>query len=57
MRALSDRRVAYLSIPKAARLTAEWQQAGLSSFAYRLAHLVVPRAALVAAVAFAFYLF
>lgn len=57
MRALSDRRVAYLSIGKNARQPLEWQQAGFSSFAYRLAHLFVPRSALMAGVAFAFYLF
>ena len=33
-----------------------WLQAGLSSFAYRLAHLRAPRPALLGALAFVFFL-
>jgi hypothetical protein len=39
-------------VPRSSR----WLQAGFKSFAYRLAHLALPRPAMIAAVAAMFYL-
>lgn len=57
MRAASDRRFAYQSVGQGARQNTEWLQAGISSFAYRLAHLALPRPALVAGLSVALFLF
>ena len=42
MRSARDRRIAYQSVPSATPI-AQWQQAGFSSIAYRLAHLPIAR--------------
>lgn len=55
MGATSARRVAYQS-DEAAVSVDRWLQAGFSSFAYRLAHLAVPRLPLSAALLAIFYL-
>jgi hypothetical protein len=47
---------AYLETSSLAQRNSGWPQAGLKSFAYRLAHLAFPRPLTVAAVATLFYL-
>lgn len=56
MGAVTARRVAYRSDEAAISVDHRWLQAGFSSFAYRLAHLTVPRAPLSAALLAIFYL-
>lgn len=48
--------VAYLGAVRGVPRSSRWLQAGFKSFAYRLAHLALPRPAIVAAVAVLFYL-
>jgi len=55
MRSVRDRRIAYHSIPSVSPIADEWQQAGLSSIAYRLAHLPVARAVALALASAVFY--
>jgi hypothetical protein len=54
MRASSRRVVAYLAV-EPSRPSFRWLQAGFSSFAYRLAHLALPRPMATAAVFLLFY--
>ena len=50
-----DDGVAYLSSDTSAPISTGWQQAGFVSFAYRLAHLTVPRGRLLAVLFTLFY--
>jgi hypothetical protein len=56
MGASPDHAIAYRSSELAPELHARWLQAGFSSFAYRLAHLAVPRGASLVALIACFYL-
>ena len=55
MRAQAKSGLAYLETARAPR-DSGWQQAGFDSFAYRLAHLALPRPLILTAVAALFYL-
>jgi hypothetical protein len=57
MRAFHSIGLAYPGVIARARSNSGWLQAGLKSSAYRLAHLALPRPALICAVASFFYLF
>jgi hypothetical protein len=57
MRAFHSIGLAYPGVIARARSNSGWLQAGLKSSAYRLAHLALPRPALICAVAGFFYLF
>lgn len=48
--------LAYFEIKSTPALERGWVQAGFKSFAYRLAHLVLPRYLVVSAVAVVFYM-
>ncbi|MDB5505649.1 MAG: hypothetical protein JWR75_287 [Devosia sp.] len=50
-----DDGVACMSIDASAPISTGWQQAGFVSFAYRLAHLTVPRGQLLSALFALFY--
>ena len=56
MRAQAKSGLAYLETALRAPRDSGWQQAGFDSFAYRLAHLALPRPLILAAVAVFFYL-
>lgn len=56
MRAPSKSGLAYLEAGFRAPRNSGWPQAGLKSFAYRLAHLALPRPLMISAVAALFYL-
>jgi hypothetical protein len=48
--------IVYPGAVRAVPRSSRWLQAGFKSFAYRLAHLALPRPAIIAAVAALFYL-
>ena len=56
MRAVSGPRIALRSTGNLTRRNYGWLQAGISSFAYRSAHLVVPRLLASASLVLTFYL-
>lgn len=56
MRAQAKSGLAYLETGLRAPRDGGWQQAGLKSFAYRLAHLALPRLLILTTVAALFYL-
>ena len=56
MRAHAKSGLAYLETALRAPRDSGWQQAGFDSFAYRLAHLALPRPLTLAAIAALFYL-
>lgn len=56
MRALAKSGLAYPETGFRAPRDNGWSQAGLNSFAYRLAHLVLPRPLMISAIAALFYL-
>lgn len=56
MRAQAKSGLAYLEMALRAPRDSGWQQAGFDSFAYRLAHLALPRPLTLAAIATLFYL-
>jgi hypothetical protein len=56
MRASTGYRASYLSTGSETRVNARWLQAGFSSFAYRLAHLALPRSTVVSLLLVLFYL-
>jgi len=56
MRAQAKSGLAYLEIDRRAPRDSGWQQAGFDSFAYRLAHLALPRPLILGAIAALFYL-
>jgi hypothetical protein len=56
MRAPNQGGLAYPETGLRAQRHSGWPQAGLKSFAYRLAHLALPRALTICAVAALFYL-
>ena len=56
MRARSEGGLAYPETDFRTQRHSGWSQAGLNSFAYRLAHLALPRPLLISMVAALFYL-
>ena len=56
MRAQAKSGLAYLETALRAPRDSGWQQAGFDSFAYRLAHLALPRPLILTVVAALFYL-
>jgi hypothetical protein len=56
MRAQAKSSLAYLETALRAPRDSGWQQAGFDSFAYRLAHLALPRPLTLVAVTALFYL-
>ena len=56
MRAQAKSGLAYLETGFRAPRDSGWQQAGFDSFAYRLAHLALPRPLMLTAIAALFYL-
>lgn len=56
MRAQAKSGLAYLETALKAPRDSGWQQAGFDSFAYRLAHLALPRPLTLAAIVTLFYL-
>ena len=56
MRAQAKSGLAYFETALRAPRDSGWQQAGFDSFAYRLAHLALPRLLIVTTIAALFYL-
>ena len=56
MRAARDHSIAYQTAPFGSPLSDTWKQAGIFSFAYRLAHLSMPRLGALTLVSAFFYL-
>jgi len=56
MRAFAKNGLAYPETGFRAQRNSGWQQAGFDSFAYRLAHLALPRPLILTAIAALFYL-
>ena len=56
MRAQAKSGLAYLETALRAPRDSGWQQAGFDSFAYRLAHLALPRPLILTTIAALFYL-
>jgi hypothetical protein len=55
MRAARDHSIAYQTAPFGSPLSDTWKQAGIFSFAYRLAHLSMPRLGALTLVSAFFY--
>ena len=56
MRAAVGRRTEFATERSARSLSNRWLQAGFTSFAYRLAHLTLPRSAAILSISALFYL-